>query len=151
MRSLDTIQKLSKIGRVLSKIAFIFSVIGVCGCIAGLLSLSFSGENLLKIGSVTLHGLFSDHLALSKSATAALAGWLIVCAGEAVVAKFAETKGNSRQEPPSPWPGRRNCCAWHPDHRHLRWLCCLGRHCRRRRRWFYEHRAGGSHGSVLRQ
>lgn len=103
MRSLDTIQKLSKIGKVLSKIAFIFSVIGVCGCIAGLLSLSFSGENLLKIGSVTLHGLFSDHLALSKSATAALAGWLIVCAGEAVVAKFAETYFKREQQAGTPF------------------------------------------------
>lgn len=37
MKSLNTIQKLSKIGKVLSKIAFIFSVIGFCGCIAGLL------------------------------------------------------------------------------------------------------------------
>ena len=41
MKSLNTIQKLSKIGKVLSKIAFIFSVIGFCGCIAGLLSITY--------------------------------------------------------------------------------------------------------------
>lgn len=57
MKSLDTIQKLSKIGRVLSKIAFLFSVIGFCGCIAGLLSLSFGNGSLIKIGGVTLHAL----------------------------------------------------------------------------------------------
>ena len=34
MKSLNTIQKLSKIGRVLSKITFIFSVIGFCSCIS---------------------------------------------------------------------------------------------------------------------
>ena len=57
MKSLDTIQKMSKIGKFLSKIAFIFSVIGFCGCIAGLLSLSFGNGSLIKIGGVTLHGL----------------------------------------------------------------------------------------------
>ena len=50
MKSLNTIQKLSKIGKVLSKIAFIFSVIGFCGCIAGLLSLNFGNGRLIKIG-----------------------------------------------------------------------------------------------------
>lgn len=49
MKSLDTIQKLSKIGRVLSKIAFLFSVIGFCGCIAGLLSLSFGNGSLIEL------------------------------------------------------------------------------------------------------
>ena len=91
MKSLDTIQKLSKIGRVLSKIAFIFSVIGFCGCIAGLLSLSFGNGSLIKIGGVTLHGLVSEEYGYNiKSITATLSGWMIVCAGEAVLAKFAE-------------------------------------------------------------
>ena len=91
MKSLDTIQKLSKIGKVLSKIAFIFSVIGFCGCIAGLLSLSFGNGSLIKIGGVTLHGLISEEYGYNiKSITATLSGWMIVCAGEAVLAKFAE-------------------------------------------------------------
>ena len=91
MKSLSTIQKLSKLGKVLSKIAFIFSVIGFCGCIAGLLSLSFGNGSLTKIGGVTLYGLISNGYGHNiKSITAALSGWLIVCAGEAVLAKFAE-------------------------------------------------------------
>ena len=91
MKSLNTIQKLSKLGRVLSKIAFIFSVIGFCGCIAGLLSLCFDTGSLLKLGGVTLHGLiFAEYGYNIKSIGAALSGWLIVCAGEAVLAKFAE-------------------------------------------------------------
>ncbi len=91
MKSLSTIQRLSKIGKVLSKIAFIFSVIGFCGCIAGLLSLSFGNGSLIKIGGVTLHSLISEEYGYNiKSITAALSGWLIVCAGEAVLAKFAE-------------------------------------------------------------
>lgn len=91
MKSLSIIQRLSKIGKVLSNIAFIFSVIGFCGCIAGLLSLSFGNGSLLKIGRVTLHGLISEEYGYNiKSITAAFSGWLIVCAGEAVLAKFAE-------------------------------------------------------------
>ena len=91
MKSLDAIQKLSKIGKILSKIAFIFSVIGFCGCIAGLLSLSIGNGSLIKIGGVTLHGLISAEYGYNiKSISAALSGWMIVCAGEAVLAKFAE-------------------------------------------------------------
>ncbi len=92
MKSLNTIQKLSKIGKVLSKIAFIFSVIGFCGCIAGLLSLNFGNGRLIKIGGVTLHGLIPEEYGYNiKSITATLSGWLIVCAGEAVLTKFAES------------------------------------------------------------
>ena len=91
MKSLDTIQKLSKIGRVLSKIAFLFSVIGFCGCIAGLLSLSFGNGSLIKIGGVTLHALISEEYGYNiKCITAALSGWMIICAGKAVLSKFAE-------------------------------------------------------------
>lgn len=91
MNTHHMIQKLSKIGMVLSKIAFIFSVIGICGCIAGLLSLRFGNGSLIKIGGVTLHALASEEYGYNiKSVGAALSGWMIVCAGEAVLAKFAE-------------------------------------------------------------
>lgn len=46
---------------------------------------------LIKLGGVTLHGLISEKYGYNiKSITAALFGWLVVCAGEAVLAKFAE-------------------------------------------------------------
>ena len=56
MKSLNTIQTLSKIGRILSRVAFILAVVGFCGCIAGVLSLSLGAGNLIKLGGVTLHG-----------------------------------------------------------------------------------------------
>ena len=91
MKSLHTIQQLSKIGKVLSKIVFIFSIIGFCGCIAGLLSLNFGNGGLLKLGGVTLHGLIPEEYGYNiKSITATLSGWMVVCAGEAVLARFAE-------------------------------------------------------------
>ncbi|MDO4388857.1 MAG: hypothetical protein Q4C31_07360 [Eubacteriales bacterium] len=91
MKSLHIIQKIFRTGRVLSKIAFVFSVIGFCGCAAGLLSLNLGGGNLIKIGGVTLHGLVDlRHGGNVGAITAALAGGLILCAGEAVLARFAE-------------------------------------------------------------
>lgn len=92
MKSLHTIQELSRLGSVLSKIAFVLSAVGFCGCAAGLLSLCFGDVGLIKIGGVTLRGLIENNAGYSsKSIAAALAGWLIVCAGEAVLARFAES------------------------------------------------------------
>lgn len=90
MKSLNIIQKLFKIGKILSRIAFILSVVGFCGCIAGLFSLRFGG-NIIKIKGITLHRFISWDLGCDiKSVFAALCGFVIVCAGEAVLAKFAE-------------------------------------------------------------
>lgn len=90
MKSLSTIQNLSKIGKALSRLAFTVSVIGFCICIAGLLSLRFGSGGFVRIGGVTLHGLIPQESGYNiKGMTAALSGWLIVCAGEAVLAKFA--------------------------------------------------------------
>ena len=41
MKTLNNIQRLYKIGRILSKIMFIFRIIGFCGCIVGILSMAF--------------------------------------------------------------------------------------------------------------
>ena len=91
MKTLPTIQKLSKLGKVLSRIAFIFAVIGFVGCIAGLISAAFGNGSIIKLGSVSLHGMISaSGEANLKGVAAALTGWLILCAGEAVLAKFAE-------------------------------------------------------------
>lgn len=91
MKSLNAIQKLSKIGKILSKIAFIFAIVGFCGCIAGLISLCAGNGSIIKLGGVTLHGLISAEYGYNvESIAATLSGWLIICAGEAVLAKFAE-------------------------------------------------------------
>ena len=91
MNSLKNIQTLSKIGKVLSKIAFIFSVIGFFSGAAGLISLAFGKDALAVIGNIKVHGtILSDMGVNAANFAAALSGWMIVCAGEAVVAKFAE-------------------------------------------------------------
>lgn len=45
-----------QVGKTLSKIAFVFSVIGFVGCLAGLCGMGLGGGTLIKIGGVTLHG-----------------------------------------------------------------------------------------------
>lgn len=85
------VQKLAKIGKILSKVAFVFSIIGICGCLVGLLSNVFGSGKVFKIGGVTIYGLLADFTAYNvKSISATLVAWLIVCIGQAVLAKFAE-------------------------------------------------------------
>lgn len=78
--------------KIIRKIVFIVSVIGFCGCIAGLVSVQLGSGGVTKIGGVTLHSLIDGDYGYNiKSIAAALSGWLVICAGEAVLAKFAET------------------------------------------------------------
>ena len=90
MKTLKTIQTLSKIGKVLSKIMFIFCIIGFCGCIVGILSMAL-GAPTLKIGGVTLESILNTEAEVTIGTVyAAMAAGMILCAGEAVLAKFAE-------------------------------------------------------------
>lgn len=91
MKSLQTIQILSKIGKVLSKIAFVFSIIGAVGCAGGMASLPFGDSGIFKIGGVTIHGLIDNRAGIDiESLYPMMAGAMIVCIGEVVLAKFSE-------------------------------------------------------------
>lgn len=59
MNSLKIIQTISKIGGIISKIIYICSIVGLCICAVGLILLPY-GDDVLKIGGVTLKSLFSD-------------------------------------------------------------------------------------------
>ena len=90
MKTLNTIQKLSKIGQILSKTICIFCIIGFCGCIIGIFSIAI-GAPTLKIGGITLESILSIEAGVTTGTVYAvmLAG-MILCAGEAVLTKFAE-------------------------------------------------------------
>lgn len=91
MKSLNIIQKLFKIARVLSEVAFVFAIVGFCAALIGLISLCFGADNVLKIGGVTIHGIISENLGYDiKSVAASLSGLPFICAGAAVTAKFSE-------------------------------------------------------------
>lgn len=79
MKTLTTIQKISRLGKTLSKIAFVFSVIGFAGCLVGLFGIGLGGGTLIKIGGVTLHGwILNDYGYSMGSIATALAAWVIV-------------------------------------------------------------------------
>ena len=91
MKTLDTIQALSKIGKILSTIVFVCCIIGAAGCILGMLCLPIADSGILKIGGVTIHGIIANRADMELNALyPMLLGALIVCAGQAVTAKFAE-------------------------------------------------------------
>lgn len=90
MKSLRSIQVLSKIGRILSKIVFVCSIIGFCGCIVGILSLAV-GAQTLKIGSVAFMILIANSANQSIGTLyAIMTSCGILCIGESVIAKFAD-------------------------------------------------------------
>ena len=91
MNNSRVLQLIAQIGKILSKVAFVFSIIGICGCFVGLLSNVFGSGKVFKIGGVTIYGLLAEFDAYNvKSISATLVAWLIVCIGQAVLAKFAE-------------------------------------------------------------
>ena len=57
--------------------------------ILGIFSLALGSDGAIHWGGVTIHGVLTGVEELG-SVRAVLAGWLILCAGEAVLAKFAE-------------------------------------------------------------
>ena len=90
MNTLKTIQTLSKIGRILSKIVYICCVVGFCVCIVGIISLGLRGE-VFKLGGVTIHSIIESHSHMSMPALyTAMAVGMVLCAAEAVLSKFAE-------------------------------------------------------------
>ena len=89
MGALGVIQKLAKIGKILSKIVFIFSLIGGIFCIVGL-SLAWMPQSI-KIGGASLNNIVDKSADFTiANCYAALISGLIFCIGEAVIAKMAE-------------------------------------------------------------
>ena len=91
MKTLNTIQTLSKIGKVLSKIDYIFCLIGAIGCAVGLATLPFADQGIFKIGGESIHGLIVNRAGIDlNSLYSLMTGAMIVCIGQAITAKFAE-------------------------------------------------------------
>lgn len=88
MKTLQIIQTLSKIGKIISKIVYICCIIGFCGCAVGVVAMLI-GEESLKIGGVTLHSILQTEAGIGIGTVwAAIFVGMILCAGEIVVAKL---------------------------------------------------------------
>lgn len=92
MKTLNAIQTLSKIGKILSRIVYICCIIGAVGCAVGMASLPFADTGILKIGGITLYGLIVNRAGIElNSLYPLMSGALIVCVGQAVTTKFAQS------------------------------------------------------------
>ena len=90
-KSLKTIQTQSKIGRVLSEIVFICSLVSAGLCLAGMTALALGVEDAFRIGGVTVHSIIANEINMTTDQMlSALVVSLIFSAGEAVLSKFAE-------------------------------------------------------------
>lgn len=89
-KTLNAIQVLNKIGKVLSKIAFICGIVGAVGCLLGIVSLAMGMTDALKIGGVTIHGLVANETGMSTNEMIfAMTEGMIACIAETVLAGFA--------------------------------------------------------------
>lgn len=91
MKALNTLQVLSKIARILSKIVFICCIVAAAGCAVGMISIPFADKGVIKIGGVSIHGLLANRAGIVlESLYPLLTGAMTVCIGQAVTARFAE-------------------------------------------------------------
>lgn len=88
MKSLNTIQTFSKIGKILSKIVYICCIVGICGCVIGLIGLSL-GANVLKLQGQNIETYLNENNLSLKSVYIIIVVGIILCIGELIVAIFA--------------------------------------------------------------
>ena len=90
MKSLKIIQTLCKIARIVCKVVFILSLVGAIACSVGILLLAVIPDGL-QFGEFSVRSWIEDTLESSLGAVyIALSTGVFVCAGEAVLCKFAE-------------------------------------------------------------
>lgn len=90
MKTLKTVQTISKVGKILSKIAFICSVVGFFGCVIGIMTIAICS------GTVTINGVdFPTYLTENTDVTTEIlysyiSAGAIYCIAGAVNSFFAE-------------------------------------------------------------
>lgn len=88
--SLETIQTLSKVGKVLCKIVFVCSLVGAIGSFVGIIALALGIVGAVQLGNVTIHSILSESTGMTLGTMyASMAAGCILCIGEAFLAKIA--------------------------------------------------------------
>lgn len=112
MKSLEIIQLLAKLGKIFSKIIYICAIVGVCACLVGAVLLPLGAGEVLKLGGVTIHSILSQGVGIPK-AWMAMAGAVILCSGEVVVAKYAFDSFSLELEAGTPFTREGADRLWH--------------------------------------
>ena len=91
MKTIDKIQKVYKLGKVLSKICFIFSIVSLCMVVVSLTMFSIFDYNNVEINGKAFALFISEEVSLKVSDVyCSLAAAIVHCAFEIVLSKFAE-------------------------------------------------------------
>ena len=90
MKTLNTIQKLSKIAAVICKVLFILCVVGIVCCAVSLVFLAALPEGFVVNGMTVKAYIEANAKASIGTCYTALAVGIILCVGEAVLCKIAE-------------------------------------------------------------
>lgn len=89
MKTLDTIQTLSKIGKVFSKIVYICCIVGIIAGAVGIVALLIGAETL-KLGGMTLHTILETEAGVGTGTVlTAIAVETVLCVGEFFVSRMA--------------------------------------------------------------
>lgn len=87
-KTLTTIQKVFNVGRILAKIAYVFSIIGAITCLVGGVIMIATDSASFEIGGVTIHAIMNKNASVNfGTALASLVAGFIICGGEVFVAK----------------------------------------------------------------
>ena len=90
MKTLKTIQGLAKAGKIISKVLFILTIIGFCGCALGIVMVA-AGAEVVKIAGENLEQILIEQAQTTLGTVyASMAAAMVLCAGEAVLCKFSE-------------------------------------------------------------
>ena len=92
-KTLGTIQKLAKVGKVLSKVVFIICIVAGSLITVGGILYAVAGDVVMRIGGITIYNLIRDEVSVEigpVTVAVAMAVGVIACAAEAVLARFAE-------------------------------------------------------------
>lgn len=88
-KTLNTIQTIAKIGKILSSIAYVFCLVGGIICVVGIACVGIPGS--IKVGGITIHSMIDNLQGVSlETCYTAMAMGLIICAAVCVVAKMSE-------------------------------------------------------------
>ncbi len=89
MKTLNTIQTVSKIGRILSKIVYICCIVGFIGCIVGIAAV-LVGMQAVRIGGATLNSILENEAGVTMGTIwTAIAVGMIFSVGEFFLAHKA--------------------------------------------------------------
>ncbi|MCR5485804.1 MAG: hypothetical protein K6F09_09445 [Clostridiales bacterium] len=89
-KTLKTIQTIAKIGKILSKIVYIFCIVGAVFCAVGIISFSLGADEAFKLGGVNIRGLIQSEEGLSVNQMyAGMATGIAICVFQGILSKFA--------------------------------------------------------------